>query len=158
MVGEVAMSVREAVHRDPVWRDRSNFIIATPIDPSDTDISSEQLWARKVDDKHFEVCCIPFFAYDLALGDVVEVDSSYMVQRVSMPSGRYVFRVHFDESMLRNCEETVERLTEMGALLERSSSSLLAVDAQDAAHAHKVADYLVERENLGRLIYETGQS
>lgn len=152
------MPVGEAVHHDPVWRARSNFIIATMIDPGDTDIIAEQLWARKVDDQHFELCCIPFFAYDLALGDVVEVDSTFMVRRVSMPSGRYVFRVHFDKSMLQNRDEIVERLTELGALLETSSVSLLAVDARDASHAREVAAYLSESEKLGKLIYDTGKS
>lgn len=90
------MSATEAVHRDPVWRERSNFIIATEVDPADTNVTTEQLWARKVDDCHFELCCIPFFAYDLALGDVVEVDADYMVRRVSTASGRYVFRVYFE--------------------------------------------------------------
>lgn len=36
--------IREAVHRDPVWRDRSNFIIGAAIDPGDTNIATEQLW------------------------------------------------------------------------------------------------------------------
>lgn len=75
-------AAREAVHREPMWRERSNFIIATAIDSANTDISTEQLWARKVDDRHFELCCIPFFAYDLALGDVVETDSDFLVQGV----------------------------------------------------------------------------
>jgi len=42
----------------------------------------------------FEVCCIPFFVYDLALGDVVAAsprDSrKSVVDRVVAPSGRYV--------------------------------------------------------------------
>ena len=64
---------REAVHSDPVWRDRSNFIIATPIEPGEAGVTAERLWARRVDDRHYQLCCIPFFAYDLALGDVIEI-------------------------------------------------------------------------------------
>lgn len=152
------MTVREAVHRDPIWRDRSDFIIATEIDPGATGIATEQLWARKVDEQHFELCCIPFFAYDLALGDVVEVDSGYLVQRVSAPSGRYVFRVHFERANFDLRDEVVLGLTERGALVEWSSSSMFAVDARDAAHGQEIADFLVAEENQGRLIYETGKS
>lgn len=82
-------AICEAVHRHP-----ANLIIGTAIDPGDTDMTTEQLWARRIDDAHYELCCIPFFAYDLALEDVVEVevDSSFQVTRVSAPSGRHVFR------------------------------------------------------------------
>ncbi|MFT3798378.1 DUF4265 domain-containing protein [Microbacterium sp.] len=152
------MSVREAVHRDPVWRDRANFIIATAIDPGDTGVTTEQLWARMVDDRHFELCCIPFFAYDLALGDVVEVDDDYLVRRVSEPSGRYVFRVYFDRDNFGLRDEVVLELIGLGALVEWSSPKLLAVDARNATHGQEIADYLFSEENNGRLIYETGKT
>jgi hypothetical protein len=148
---------REAVHRDPVWRERSNFIIATAIDSANTDISTEQLWARRVDDRHFELCCIPFFAYDLALGDVVETDGDFLVRGVSTRSGRYVFRVYFGRSA-HSREEITGQLESLGALLEWSSASMLAVDARDRAHAQVVADFLQEREDLGHLMFETGKT
>lgn len=151
------MTVREAVHREPVWRDRSDFVIATQIDPGETGISTEQLWARQIDERHYELCCIPFFAYDLALGDVVEVDGDYLVTRVTKPSGRYVFRIYFGRSDFPR-EEIVDRLTGMGALLEWSSANLLAVDASDLDRAQTIADFLQEQEDRGRLMYEAGKS
>jgi hypothetical protein len=150
-------AIREAVHSEPVWRDRSNFIIATPIEPGEAGISTEQLWARRVDDRHYELCCIPFFAYDLALGDVVEVDPGYLVTRVSTPSGRYVFRAYFGRSAHPR-DEILERLAELGALVEWSSATLLAIDACDLSHAQQIADFLQERETLGQLMFETGKS
>ncbi|MFE6964577.1 DUF4265 domain-containing protein [Agromyces sp. NPDC057679] len=148
---------REAVHRDPIWRDRANFIIGIGIDRSDTLITSEQLWARKVDESHFMVCCIPFFAYDLVLGDIVETDSDYNVRHVSAASGRFVFRVHFEQERQRYLDEVVVGLTERGALVEWSSQSMFAVDARDAEHAQIVADYLHGRAQHGWLVYETGR-
>ncbi len=148
---------REATHSQPIWRERSNFIIATAIGSANTDFATEQLWARRVDDSHFELCCIPFFAYDLALGDVVETDSEYMVRRVSTGSGRYVFRVYFGDSLYPR-DEIAQELTARGALLELSSTNLLAVDARDRVHAHELAAFLQEQEDLGHLIYETGKS
>ena len=48
------------------------------------------------------MCCIPFFVFDLALGDVVATSPregrKYVVDKVVEPSGRYVFRVWFGES------------------------------------------------------------
>lgn len=157
-MGEPVTPAREAVHRDPIWRDRANFIIAVEIDPGDTDIATEQLWVRKIDDRHFELCCIPFFAYDLALGDVVEVDGDYLVQQVTNPSGRYVCRVHFPRGSLGLCDEVVLALAERAALVEWSSPSMFAVDARDATHGQEVADFLFEQQNFGRLVYETGKS
>lgn len=148
--------VREAVHRDPVWRDRADFIIATRIDPGDTDVSTEQLWARRIGDGRHELCCIPFFAYDLALGDVVEVDADHLVTRVVEPSGRYVFRVHFSRPD-QPTDEVIAELTGMGALVEWSSPSLVAVDARDQEHAQQVADVLQAREDRDELVYETGR-
>ena len=148
---------REATHSEPVWRERSNFIIATAIDSANTDFATEQLWSRKIDESHFELCCIPFFAYDLALGDVVETDSQYMVRGISTASGRYVFRVYFGDTAYPR-EEIAEQLAARGALLEWSSTNLLAVDARDRAHAQELAAFLQEQEDLGHLIYETGKS
>ncbi len=140
-----------------MWRDRSDFVIAAQIEPGVTGISTEQLWARQIDERHYELCCIPFFAFDLALGDVVEVDATYMVTRVTKPAGRYVFRVYFGRSEHPR-EEIVEHLTGHGALLEWSSANLLAVDAPDLAAAQPIADYLQEQEDQGRLMYETGKN
>ncbi len=147
--------VREAVHQEPVWRDRSNFIIAAPIRDGG-EIKTEQLWARR-DESHFEICCIPFFVYDLALGDVVETDADFLVQRVIRRSGRYVFRVWFGESFHPR-EEIAAKLKARGALIEWSSRNLLAVDTVDEEHAQGVADFLAEHHNAGHLIYETGRS
>jgi hypothetical protein len=151
-------SVAEAVHRDPIWRDRADFIIAIDIDPGDTGIVTEQLWAKKLSNGHFELCCIPFFAYDLALGDVVAVSEDYLVQDVIEPSGRYVFRVHILESSLAIHDEILSDLTERDALVERSSPKMFAVDARDTTHAQEIADYLRDQESQHRLVYETGKT
>lgn len=147
---------REAVHQEPVWRERSNFIIAAPISDGG-DVKTEQIWARKDEDGHFEVCCIPFFVYDLALGDIVETDDDYLIQRIVKSSGRYVFRVWLGESNYPK-DALIAKLTELGALIEWSSNNLFAVDAVDKKHAQIVADYLTEHEKSNHLVYETGRT
>jgi hypothetical protein len=146
----------EATHLDPVWRGRADFIIATPIDPASTAVASEQLWARRVGEYQFEICCIPFFAYDLALGDIVETTPEFLVERVIEESGRYVFRVFFAETAPK--EITTSALASLGALMEWSSPSLLAVDAPDERLAKRIAHYLQEQEDRSVLLYETGRS
>jgi Domain of unknown function (DUF4265) len=151
----------EAQHLEPVWRDRSNFIIAADISSQGTAASREQLWARQIAEDQFELCCIPFFLYDVALGDIVETETTgsrrYLISRVVRPSGRYVFRVWFGESFQPR-DEIAQALEGLGALLEWSSRNLLAVDARDAAHAQVIADFLADRESKGQLVYETGKT
>jgi hypothetical protein len=152
---------RIVVHTDPVWRDRANFIIAAELSERDRPWRLEQLFARQVEENLFEVCCIPFFVYDLALGDVVatspEPDHAHLVSELVEPSGRYVFRVWFsDPSNPR--DEVANELTASGSLLEWSSRNLMAVDASDRGSAQAIADLLAQRERAGHLRYETGRS
>ncbi len=117
----------------------------------------EQLWGRQVAPYRFELCCIPFFTFDMALGDVVETNEDFVVRSVVEPSGRFVFRVWFGATAHPR-DEIVSQLEELGALLEWSSVNLLAVDARDEAHAQEIADFLVVAEQRGELMYETGRS
>lgn len=148
-----------AIHREPAWRGRADFVVNASLpEPG----RYEQLWCRQVSDDTFEVCCIPFFLYDVALGDVVQTVGEdgrrYVVNRVIRASGRYVFRAHFDKSMMPNRDEIVDRLSALGAIMEFSSESLIAVDARDEPHSQQIAGFLIERENLGQLLYETGRT
>jgi hypothetical protein len=79
---------KDAVHSDPVWRERADFIIGAPVPEEGR---AEQLWARRLGEPLlFEICCIPFFLYDVALGDVIQTDASYELARIVKPSGRFV--------------------------------------------------------------------
>jgi len=142
-----------ATHDDPAWRHRANFIIRASLpEPG----RSEQLWVRQIADYRFEVCCIPFFVYDLALGDIVETDVDYTICRVVEPSGRFVFRVWFGDSFFPR-EDLIKEMTDHGALVERSSLNLIAVDASDKKHAELVAGLLQAHENRKELEFETGR-
>jgi hypothetical protein len=139
-----------AVHLNPVWRARANFIIDANIESGDSARRYEQLWARKLTGDGFEICCIPVFAYDLALGDEVitrrEGERLYVVDRVVKPSGRFTFRVWFGDSPNPGVRDTViEYLDTPGVLYEWYSPNLLAVDAESEEIAQAVADFLKRR-------------
>lgn len=58
----------------------------------------EQLWLRPLPGDQFEVCCIPFRVYGMALGDVVRLGGGgRFIESVVSSSGRLVFRVFFAE-------------------------------------------------------------
>jgi len=149
------------VHEHPVWRERASFVINAELRDEDRPKRYEQLWTRQTTEEEFEICCIPFFIYDLALGDVVwtvpKRGRHYIVDHVVQRSGRYVFRVWFGESLCSR-EEIADELTELGALLEWSSVNLLAVDARDHSQAQAVANYLEAREQRRELMFETGRT
>lgn len=149
----------EAVHENPVWRDKANFIIAAYLGEKDGRSEWEQLWARRLDDRRFSLCCIPFFAYDLALGDEVATDGNYVVQRVVKASGQCTFRVWFGSSTYPGIKDEVLQQAEgLGIQLEWSSDNLLAISANNDEQAQQLADYLYARQNAGDLMYETGRS
>jgi len=149
----------EAVHEAPVWRDRADFIIAAHLGEEDGRNEWEQLWAHKISDDRFLLCCIPFFASDLALGDEVETDAAYVIKRVVVPSGHYTFRVWFGESDEPNIRDEVADFVRQSACeIEWSSANLAAIDAANNSVAKDVANFLLDHERLGRLIYETGKT
>ncbi|MBX3115171.1 MAG: DUF4265 domain-containing protein [Fimbriimonadaceae bacterium] len=139
-------------HQEPIWRDRSDFVIAAKVDEA----SYEQLFAKRIEAHTFMICCIPFFVYDLNLGDIVETDDAYFIQRRIENSGRYVFRVMFQSDNSLNRIPIAERLLEIGCLLEQSSENFFAVDAVNQECAQNASNFLFEMEGKGILEYETG--
>jgi hypothetical protein len=146
----------EVQHLEPVWRDRSDFIIAARLPDATAD--REQLWARQLGAARFEICCIPFLLYDVALGDIVETASEggrdYIVQRVIERSGRHVFRIWLGDSQPQS--DLVAELHGLGALTEWSSPKLLAIDAANDDVASVVSRWLTEQQQRSRFVYEAG--
>ena len=150
------------VHENPVWRSRANFLIVAeiPRDEVKKDFEWEQIWANEIRENVFEICCIPFFAYDLALGDVVSTIAkkgrSYVINRVEKQSGRYVFRAWLSDVSTK--ESLTQQLTTLGCMIEIrfSESRLISIDAATSELAVLTANLLMKEESLGSLAYETG--
>jgi hypothetical protein len=89
------MMTKIATHANPVRRAVPSFMLRASLDDIEGGDNYEQLWTKRVGEDRFEVCCIPFFAYDLALGDVVRADAEtgYVVRSVEQRSGNGVVRV-----------------------------------------------------------------
>ena len=124
----------------------------------------ERLWTRRIrrlGRTRYEICCIPFFVYDLHLGDVVETEAvaghRFVVKRVVQHSGQVTLRVWFgDTNRLAARNEVPDELASLGCLLEWSSANLLAVSAPSDEQAAFVLERLNQREALGELVVETG--
>jgi hypothetical protein len=151
------------VHLNPVWGDRANFIIGAwfPVEKDSTTRNWEQLWCKQLAPNRFELCCIPFFVRDLALGDEVETEPEegrhYTIQRVVKPSGHWTFRVWFGNSSQPNAlGEVLAEIHQLGCLMEFYSENLLGVSAPSISHAQALTELLSGKEQLGHLEYETG--
>ena len=145
------------VHLNPAWRDRANTLLHAPVSDDDPSVI-EQLWARHLTGNRFEICCVPFFVYDLALGDEVEA-IDYVVEQVVKPSGHYTFRVWLGDSSDLNIRDRISTVVPgMGCILEWYSENLLGIDAESESQAQELADFLINEEHAGALAYETGRS
>lgn len=147
----------EAIHSSPVWRDRSNFVFAAHLGIKNGKNEWEQLWGQKIAAQKFILCCIPFFVHDVALGDEVETDGDFVLQRVVRPSGQTTFRVWFGVKNPEIRQVLVREIEAIKPFMEWSSENLLALSAT-GNEAQRLADLLQLRENEGLLQYETGRS
>lgn len=147
-----------STHSEAVWRERADFIIQAKL-PEEGRF--EQLWARQLAPDEFELCCIPFFLYDVSLGDVVATDPRaerrYVLNRVVRRSGRSVLRAFFDRASYRYRDLVSQQIADVGGLMEWSSPSLLAIDGRDDALATSIEALLREAHSAGQLIYERGR-
>lgn len=148
------MEVTEVGHPFPVWGAEADYLLIANVE-EDNSLVREQLWAKQLDGSSFKICCIPGFAKDIALGDIVESDSSNVIVRIVKHSGRWVFRA-WSDSGWEDKFEVLHSLNELGALMETCTFSLLGIDAADEASASAIREYLEEMERQEVLYFETG--
>lgn len=147
----------EAVHQSPVWRDRANSVFAAHLGVKDGKNEWEQLWGQTTASQRFILCCIPFFVHNVSLGDEVETDADFVLQRVVQSSGQVTFRVWFGGQDAAKRQDLINEIGEMTLHMERFSENLFALSLPEA-EAQRLADYLQLHENKGLLQYETGRS
>lgn len=142
-------------HDFPVWRKKANFILALNLAGPDVpkEWKWEQIWARKIEDNTFEVCCIPFFAYGLALGDLVNTHTlngkQYVINEVIERMEHSTFRVWFLE--IEKWSFVIKNIQKLGCLVEIrwEKSKLIAIDAPAPEIRSKLESYLKDLESMG---------
>ncbi len=140
-------------HSNPVWFESANYLVCAPLDDDPTE--QEQLWTCEVDTGIHVVCCIPFFLYDLSLGDTIQVDSENVFVNLVEYGGRWTFRAFLQDKA--GVEETfLEKLANSDVLFERHGRRLFSIDAEDKSSAERVAAWLEAFEQRGIIDYEAG--
>lgn len=140
---------RIVTHDFPAWREKANFIFTTRLS-EELGIADmfewEQLWGREIESNTFELCCIPFFAYNLALGDIVETGSyetrKFVVNRLVSTAGHKTFRLFFRRS--DRWDEIVDEIRGIGCTVEPRwrMSKLVAVDVAQEQERLALENYL----------------
>jgi hypothetical protein len=112
-------------HPLPPWADPPNYVIHGAGMYEGATVT-EQLWARKADDDTFELLCLPFYLYGLALGDTVRCAPSDELMVVTR-SGRELIRVWFPTGCA-DPEAFDGQVGEFGARTEWYSHRYVAID------------------------------
>ena len=146
-------------HSNPIWRDRTDYIIniLVPSTSSNPDgLYWEQLWARQIENQKFEIYCIPSFAYDLALGDIVETNKKNKVTRVVERSDYFTIRIWFFEHAADKREYIEKKIQSSGCLMEVYSDHLSGVSSNSEKVKRRLIKTLEKFEKNGWIEYETG--
>ena len=149
-------------HDFPVWREKANFILAAHLD--DPDVPKkwkwEQIWARQIQDNVFEICCIPFVTYGLALGDLVGTEPlnerTFVINKVLEKKGHTTYRIWFLD--MDKWKSVTEAVRDLGCSVEIrwEKSKLIAIDAPTDEIAKLLNVYVRELEADGVAKYEIG--
>jgi Domain of unknown function (DUF4265) len=144
------------IHHHPVWRDRADAIVHARVEQAGSGYIQESLWTKKLADNRYEICCVPFFIHDLALGDEVETALNEVgkltLQRVVKRSGNQTFWIWFNEPYDREVwDKAYESVARCGCPLEGYNAGLIAFSVESEEQAELALEALKEESDRGLL-------
>lgn len=162
-MGTLGQEGRIITHDAPVWRPAEVYLAIVDLSPFGFANMNEQVWLRRLDDTEFEVSCIPFRAYGIALGDKVELHDGRSVARVSQNSGRRVLRVYFTDprpSMagLDSRHDLIDEIRSSELLSEWSGDRHVAIDVCEGARMHGIYSSVSAEIEAGSAVWEWADS
>ena len=102
----------------------------------------------------FEICCTRFSPCSIWRWVTSWIPiGPHIVSPVAQETGRFELRAWLGESSHPG-KDLADKLRSRGSLIEWSSGNLLVIGAAGREDAQIVADVLVERAQLGHLVYE----
>lgn len=147
------------VHEDPVGRAAPNYIARADLAPFELDGQVEQLWLNALNDGSYEVACIPFSVYGLALGDTVLLNDDDYVSEVVKTSWHRTLRLLFapglsPAELRRGAEAIRAEITAAGLRSEWNSDRLVAVDVPPNAEPTRLFAVMEAVVDAGRALWE----
>ena len=147
-----------AIHISPLWAEKADFKIFADISAGSEKKEWEQLWTKSVGEQMYEICCVPFFVDNLAIGDTVQVDDQLVIRSVIKRSGHSTFRIWFGDLPSDFASETGAKIFNLGFGVEWHSIKLLAVDCTGKKQFDILNSYLIELSETFPIKYEVASS
>lgn len=118
----------------------------------------EQLWTRTNDRLAYELCCLPFFTYGIALGDEIAWNDTDRRAVVTRRSGRRLVRCAFADrkDAAAHHESFHGSVTATGALVEFRGVGLASIDIDSDERLDAVLAVLGPLHESGRAMWEWG--
>lgn len=145
-----------AIHSSPAWQSKANFLIRADLGNYGMPGRIEQLWVRKLSDNTFQLCCIPFFTYGVALGDIVETDDNLFFRRVASKEGHKILRgAVINKEKVVELHELIHNYLEQLALSnEWYAPGYFAVDLPSINQDEELFIFMQKLADTGDLSYE----
>ena len=144
-----------ATHDNPAWLRKANFILNVDLAEFQMPGRAEQLWTRRIDESHFELCCIPFFSYGFALGDWLEQCAERGAVVVKRMDHKVLRAAAVDSSQQDRLHPILHDWAEKtGLLYEWFSPSYLAIDIPPGGQDRLDVTALDDFENDEEIRYE----
>jgi Domain of unknown function (DUF4265) len=100
--GPVVEDSMIATHDEPAARSRTNYILRLSLAADGLPGRYEQVWTRTEDKVSFELCCIPFFTYDMSLGDVIRTTTDDGEYEIVSKGGHRTIRFAIQDEKFRH--------------------------------------------------------
>ncbi|MFC8076348.1 DUF4265 domain-containing protein [Streptomyces sp. NPDC057307] len=142
------------VHDEPAVRPDPAYIAMVDLSPFGFRDQMEQIWLRPLGDGRYEVCCLPFRVYGLAMGDIVSLDvEAKVISEVVQASGNRIFRIFFPPSappgrFLAAKESVISAVRDVGLKMEWSGDRHVAIDIPLGGSVDRVWEVVRELEGV----------
>ncbi|MEU8539036.1 DUF4265 domain-containing protein [Streptomyces sp. NPDC048717] len=147
------------VHEHPVGRAATNYIARADLAPFGLDGQVEQLWLTPRSGGSYEVSCIPFSTYGIALGDTVLLNDDDYVNEVVETSRHRTLRLLFipdlPTSDLKHAADLIKtEVTAADLLSEWDGERFVAVDVPPNAEPSGLFAVMESVVNAGHAFWE----
>jgi len=122
---------------------------------------SESIWAEDNGLGNFRIDNIPFFTYGISYNDIIfaelDRDNLLFFKKVIKRGGHSTLRLFFTNKLSEQEKQSeIKKLNKIGAVVERATESLFAIDVSPDTNLKSVISLLKEGEQRGEYEYEEG--
>lgn len=120
-------------------------------------VSSEGIWARKLNDGSYEVDSIPFYVNDLSVGDIIaaaDAEGRLMFANIIHKSTNNTLRVFLLDSLPEYTSQLKTKLRNLGAEIESFDERYFSVNLPQGISLSKIEELLSSEVSSKKLEYE----